>query len=167
MISFENIFKPYSARKLIASDVPRVLALYSGNPEYFRHCPPSPSRETIQDDMSVLPQGKKANDKYFIGLFEGNSIIAVMDLIDRYPDDETAFIGLLMVAKDLQGHGVGTFIVNALSEALKAKHYKRIRLGYIKTNRSAQSFWLKQGFYPTGAESAREHYTVIEAEKNL
>lgn len=167
MISFENIFKPYNARKLIASDVPDILALYSGNPEYFRHCPPSPSIETIQDDMSALPPGKKANDKYFIGLFEGSSLVAVMDLIDRYPDDETAFIGLLMVAKDLQGQGVGTFIVKALSEALKAKHYKRIRLGYIKTNRSAQRFWLKQGFHPTEAESVREHYTVVEAEKAL
>lgn len=167
MTSFENIFKPYSARKLIASDVSHVLALCSENPEYFQHCPPSPSRDTIRDDMSALPPGKKANDKYFIGLFESGSLVAVMDLIDRYPDNETAFIGLLMVAKDLQGHGVGTFIVNALTEALKAKHYKRIRLGYIKTNQSAQRFWFKQGFRPTGAESAREHYTVVEAEKAL
>ena len=167
MISFENIFKPYSARKLIASDVPHVLALYSGNPDYFRHCPPSPSRDTIQDDMSTLPPGKKANDKYFIGLFESGSLVAVIDLIDRYPDDETAFIGLLMVAKDLQGHGVGAFIVKALSEALKAKHYKRIRLGYIKTNRSAQRFWLKQGFQATGVVSLMENYAVIEAEKML
>ena len=166
-MDFENIFKSYKARKLIVSDIPNILELYSGNSEYFLHCPPSPSRETIQDDMSALPLGKKANDKYYIGLFEGDSIIAVMDLIDRYPDDETAFIGLLMVAKSLQGHGVGTFIVNALTEALKAKHYKRIRLGYIKTNRSAQRFWLKQGFHPTESESARKYYTVIEAEKTL
>lgn len=167
MISFENMFEPYSARKLIASDIPDILELYSGNPEYFRHCPPGPSRDTVRDDMSALPPGKKANDKYFIGIFDGDSLAAVMDLIDRYPDDEIAFIGLLMVAKDLQGHGVGTFIVNALSEALKAKHYKRMRLGCIKTNRSAQRFWLKQGFHPTGAESVREYYTVMEAEKIL
>ena len=38
---------------------------------------------------------------------------------------------------------------------------------YVKTNLSAQSFWLKQGFQPTGAEFVRENYTVIEAEKIL
>ena len=46
-----------------------------------------------------------------------NEAAVTLALIDRYPDDETAFIGLLMVAKDLQGHGVGAFIVKALSEA--------------------------------------------------
>lgn len=167
MINFENIFKPYKARKLVKSDISDILKLYLGNTEYFRHCPPSPSREAIQDDMSALPPGKKANDKYFIGIFDRSSLVAVIDLIDCYPDNETAFIGLLMVAKNKQNHGVGTLIVNALSEMFRTKHYKRIRLGYIKTNLSARSFWLNQGFYPTGAESARECYTIIEAEKML
>lgn len=82
-------------------------------------------------------------------------------------DDRTAFIGLFMASKSCQRKGVGTYIAKALSQALKAEGYMRIRLGYIKTNLSAQSFWLKQGFRPTGAESVREHYTVIEAEKTL
>ena len=166
-MNFENIFTPYKARKLTEADVPDILELYLGNPEYFRHCPPSPNRETVKEDLVALPPAKEAGDKYFTGIFDGNSLIAVMDLIDRYPNDQTAFVGLLMVSKSRQGKGIGTLIVKVLSETLKTAGYTRIRLGYVKTNLSAQSFWFNQGFRPTGAESAREHYTVVEAEKVL
>ena len=158
-MNFENIFTQYKARKLTEADVPDILGLYLENAEYFKHCPPRPSRETVKEDMVVLPPAKKAADKYFIGIFDGNFLVAVMDLIDRYPDDRTAFIGLFMVSKSRQRKG--------LSQALRAEGYRRIRLGYTKTNLSAQSFWIKQGFQPTGAEFVRERYTVIEAEKRL
>ena len=166
-MNFDNIFIPYKARKLTEADVPGILDLYLENTEYFKHCPPSPSYETIKEDLAALPPGKEAADKYFIGIFDGNFLVAVMDLIDRYPDNRTAFIGLFMVSKSYQRKGIGTYIVKALLQALKAEGYMRIRLGYIKTNLSARNFWLKQGFQPTGTESAREHYIVIEAEKRL
>lgn len=166
-MNFENIFTPYKARKLTEADVPGILDLYLKNTEYFKHCPPSPSYETIKEDLAALPPGKEAADKYFIGIFDGNFLVAVMDLIDRYPDSRTAFIGLFMVSKSYQRKGIGAYIVKALSQALGADGYMRIRLGYIKTNLSARNFWLKQGFQPTGTESAREHYIVIEAEKRL
>lgn len=117
--------------------------------------------------MVALPPTKKAADKYFFGIFDGDSLVAVMDFIDKYPDDRTVFIGLFMVSKNCQRKGVGTYIVNALSKTLGAEEYNRIRLGYVKTNLSARNFWLKQGFQPTGAEFARELYTVVEAEKTL
>ena len=100
--------------------------------------------------MVALPPTKKAADKYFIGIFDGDFLVAVMDLIDKYPDDRTVFIGLFMVSKNFQRKGVGTYIVKALSKTLGAEGYKRIRLGYVKTNLSARNFWLKQGFQPTG-----------------
>ena len=166
-INFENVFTPYKARKLTEADIPDILDLYSGNTEYFMHCPPSPNRETVKEDMVALPPKKEAADKYFIGIFDDNFLVAVIDLIDRYPDNRTAFIGLLMVSKSYQRKGIGTYITKALSQTLVAEGYSRIKLGYVKTNLSARSFWLKQGFQPTGAESVREYYTVIEAEKIL
>ena len=166
-IYFESIFTPYKARKLTEADIPDILDLYSGNTEYFKHCPPSPSRETVKEDLVALPPKKEVADKYFIGIFDGNCLVAVIDLIARYPDNRTAFIGLFMVSKSCQRKDIGTYIVKALSRTLKAEGYSRIRLGYVKTNLSARGFWLKQGFQPTGAEAVRECYTVVEAEKIL
>ena len=166
-MNLENVFSPYKARKLTEADVPDILDLYLENTEYFKHCPPSPTRETVKEDMVALPPKKEVADKYFIGIFDDNFLVAVMDLIDRYPDNRTVFIGLFMVSKTCQRKGIGTYIAKALSQMLRTEGYVRIRLGYVKTNLSALRFWLKQGFQQTGAESVRENYTVIEAEKIL
>lgn len=90
-MNFENVFTPYKARKLTEADVSDILDLYLENTEYFKHCPPSPNRETVKEDMVAFPPKKEAADKYFIGIFDDNFLVAVMDLIDRYPDNQTVF----------------------------------------------------------------------------
>lgn len=105
-MNFESIFTPYKARKLTEADIPGILNLYSENTEYFKHCPPNPNSKTVKEDLAALPPAKEAADKYFIGIFDGDSLIAVLDLIDRYPDNRTAFIGLFMVLKSLQRKGI-------------------------------------------------------------
>ena len=117
--------------------------------------------------MTAFPPSKGPADKHFFGLFDGASLIAVIDLIDRYPDDRTAFLGLLMVANSRQRSGLGTFVVNALSDALRTDGYTRIRLGYLERNLSAEKFWHSQGFQPTGTKTVRARDTVIAAEKTL
>ena len=122
-INFENVFTPYKARKLTEADISDILDLYLENTEYFKHCPPSPNLETVKEDMVALPPEKEAADKYFIGIFDDNFLVAVIDLIDRYPDNRTAFIGLFMVSKTCQRKGIGTYIVKALSQTLGAEGY--------------------------------------------
>ena len=58
-MNFENIFTQYKARKLTEADVPDILGLYLENAEYFKYCPPRPSRETVKEDMVVLPPAKR------------------------------------------------------------------------------------------------------------
>lgn len=164
-MDFKN-FK-YVVKGLTEKDIPAVLALYFGNPEYFRHCPPSPTSETVKEDMKVFPPAASEKDKHFIGFFEGNELIAVMDIIENYPDNETVFIGLFMVEKGRQKTGIGTSVVSEFFRSAKAAKYKKVRLGYVKTNLSARDFWKKQGFYETGKEVPGEFYTVVEAEKVL
>ena len=43
-MALERAFLPYAARALNEADIPAIMNLYSGNPEYFLHCPPNPSR---------------------------------------------------------------------------------------------------------------------------
>lgn len=108
------LLSPWNDHLQTEADVPDILDLYLKNTEYFKHCPPNPSRETVKEDLAALPPAREAADKYFIGIFDGNFLVAVMDLIDRYPDNRTAFIGLFMVSKSYQRKGIGTYIVKAL-----------------------------------------------------
>lgn len=71
----------------------------------------------MKNDLLALPPGKEQTDKHFLGIFDGASLVAVMDVIERYPDEQTALLGLLMVSKGRQGSD-SAFLVKALSDSL-------------------------------------------------
>ena len=69
------------------------------------------TKEGVREDMEALPPGKTYEDKYFLGYYDGKRLIAIMDLIDGYPDDSTLYIGLSMTNMTIQGKGIGTSII--------------------------------------------------------
>jgi GNAT superfamily N-acetyltransferase len=56
---------------------------------------------SIRADMAALPPRKAVEDKYYLGFYEEDRLIAVMDLILGFPKEETAFVGFFMMNKDL------------------------------------------------------------------
>ena len=86
----------YTVRRLADEDIGKVLELCKRNPLYYKHCPPEVTRESIAEDMRNLPPKKNVQDKYYLGYFQGKDLVAVMDFIDKYPNDETVFIGFFM-----------------------------------------------------------------------
>ncbi len=157
----------YPARRLTAEDADAILKLYEGNPQYFEAMHSPATRESVLDDLTALPQGKTAEDKFFLGFYDGNALVAVMDWIDGYPDKRTAFIGLFMVDAAYQGRGVGSAIVRDYLDRFARLGFERVRLGYVETNPQSEAFWKKNGFAPTGERSERGGYAVILAEKAL
>ena len=99
------------ARRLTEADAAQVCALMQGNPLFYRYHPPQPTPESIRIGMTALPPGKAMEDKWFVGFYDGDCLIAVMDLILNYPASGTAFIGLFMTAHDRQGCGLGSRIL--------------------------------------------------------
>lgn len=94
------ISSKYNVRKILTTDVPDVYALCQSNPVYYKYCPPPVSKEHIMENLTALPKGKTCEDKYYIGFYLDNCLVAVMDLILGYPNTETAFIGFFMVKGD-------------------------------------------------------------------
>lgn len=84
----------YQVRKLADADLEQVLALYQTNPLYFEHFPPLPSRESLANDLVECPPDKELSDKYFLGFWDKERLVAILDLIDGYPTAEIAYIGL-------------------------------------------------------------------------
>lgn len=105
------------------------------------------SKESILEDMKVLPPKKNYEDKYYIGFFEENSLVAIMDLIVSYPTDEISYIGLFMTNIQYQNKGIGSKIIKEVISYLKLLGYKRIRLSVDKGNLQSYSFWLKNKFH--------------------
>lgn len=165
MLNIEKISSEYTVRKLEEKDINDILELMISNPTYYKYCPPQPSINSIKEDMLALPPNKDYDDKYYIGLFS-DELVCVMDLIDHYPDYNSLFIGFFMMNKKYQGKGKASIIFKELENYCKNK-YNEIRLGYVKDNNESKSFWIKNGFKPTGVISHQEFYDVVVMNKIL
>ena len=167
MINFENFSTQYAVKRITQADIEQVLSLCRGNPMFYQHCPPFATKETILADMKALPDRKSMEDKYYVGFWENRKLVAVMDFIDHFPDESTAFIGFFMIDSSLQHQGVGTQIASELHQYLKSQGYRHIRLGWVKGNCQSEAFWHKNGFRETGVTYKTCGYTVIVAQRDL
>ena len=93
--------------------------------------------------MEALPPGKSEEDKLYLGFFEKETLVAVMDLILKFPEEETAYIGLFMTE---------------VTEQLKLCGYLKVRLGVDKGNPQSFAFWTKNQFKVV----AEKEYIIME-----
>ena len=166
-IQLEKISNKYNVRRLDSSDVNTVLELCSRNTLYYQYCPPLITKEGVIQDMEVLPPGKTKSDKYYLGYFENDVLIAVLDLITGYPNESTAYIGLFMLDIKVQGQGIGTKIIEELCEYLKNTGFQRVELAWVKGNLQSEKFWIKNNFNDIGERSSNAAEHVIVAEREL
>lgn len=92
--SLSNIF---TVRRLNGNDIDLIYNLCADNKIFYQYHPPFVTRESILQDMEALPPGRELSDKFYVGFFDGNALIAVLDLIIGYPDKNTDFIGFFMM----------------------------------------------------------------------
>ena len=161
-----GLSKCYRLRRMDDSDADSILELCRGNTQYYLYCQAEPSREQILNDLHITPPGIDPSAKYYIGFYQGNTLVAVMDLIDGYPAPGTAFIGFFMMRKEFQGNQVGSAIIQETAAYLKTLGMTAIQLGIDKGNPQSTHFWKKNGFV-VKEEIDRGGWTVLLAEKNL
>ena len=145
-MKIKDLSKTFYVRKLDKDDIEMIYDLSYKNHIYYQYHPPFVTRESILDDMKALPPGKSYDDKYYIGFFENDSLVAIMDLILDYPTNGIAFIGLFMTNIQYQHKGIGSNIISEITMSLKSLGYRKIRLGVDKGNPQSYSFWSKNNF---------------------
>ncbi|MBQ3575020.1 MAG: GNAT family N-acetyltransferase [Clostridia bacterium] len=165
-IDIRKFSDSYAVRRLDAADVDMILSFCRENTQYYEYCGRETDAEQIKNDMCIAPPGIPAEQKYYIGFFDGSMLAAVMDIIDGYPDPETAFIGFFMMKKGLQGRGIGSGIVSGVFAYLKTFGFERCRLGIDQDNPQSNRFWRKNGFCVL-REIETENGIILLAEKRL
>ena len=166
MIEITNLSSRWTVRRLDASDADEILSLCRGNPQFYAYCAAQATKEQILRDLEILPPGVSPSAKYYLGFFQDRELIAVLDLIDGYPEPGTAFIGFFMMNAAFQGRQIGSQIIRELSAYLRSAGWTKIRLGIDKGNPQSTHFWKKNGF-AVAAEAVRGERTVLIAEKTL
>ena len=157
----------YAVRPLTVADAEEILALCAENRQFYRYHPPMATRESILADMTALPPGTDAGNKHYLGFFDGDALIAVLDLIERYPQQNTAYIGFFMTKKERQGCGLGTFLIGKLFDELRKERFRRVRLAIDRGNPQSKAFWEKNGFALTGEEFPHDDSAYLPMEREL
>lgn len=145
-MDLDFLSKSYAVRRLGDDDIAVLFDLMKENTIFYRYHPPFVTRESILEDMKALPPQKSDADKYYVGFFENQTLIAVMDLILGYPTAEIAWIGFFMTNVQRQNKGVGSKIVKEVCACLKSSGYQTVRLGVDKGNPQSYAFWTKNQF---------------------
>lgn len=166
-VTIENLSKKYSVKTLGKNDVSAVYNLCSKNTLYYDYCPPFVTPESIKADMTALPPGKTADDKFYVGYFDGDKLIAVMDLILGFPESDTAYVGFFMTDVSVQGQCIGSSIISELSRFVSDSGFYKIQLGWVKGNPQPEHFWHKNGFCETGKTHDMDDFTVVEAQRRV
>ena len=151
----------YDVRRLTEADVSDVFALAKGNRKFYRALGIRPSRARLTEIISDVPEGAGPNDKYIVGFYDGEDLVAVLDLITGYPQASEAFIGWFMVDADLQRRGVGSQIFADVRAAMQAQGYRSLEVACPEASEPGMAFWRAQGFEPTGQRDDTGDYPVV------
>lgn len=157
-----------SVRKLSHSDLPALLSLCLGNPQYYAFLDEEPTPDALAAEMVELPPGCSPDQKSYLGFFDaGGNLIAVLGLVRGYPAEGCAFIGFFMVDTSRQGTGVGSLLISQLLNRLRCEGVSRVRLAYVEGNEQSRRFWEKCGFVEVDAPIGQGEYRVVPMEYRL
>ena len=92
-IDIKKISKRYSVRKLNLNDVQMIYTFCKKNTQYYKYCGKELSIELIEKDLEITPPGISLEQKYYVGFWDNDKIVAVMDLVNGYPTYDYVYIG--------------------------------------------------------------------------
>lgn len=157
----------YAIRRMTDADADDLFCFCKEHTAFYHYCNAEPSKERILDDLHTAPPGIGPQDKYYVGFFQDDTLVAVLDLIDGYPRPDTAYIGFFMVNADLEGKGVGTGIIGDVCACLREAGKTAVRLAIAEDNPQANHFWKKNGFIVQSRVPMDGGWTALVAEKTL
>lgn len=122
-----------------------ALDIYTANAAYYAIIgEPKPTIQTVLADAKELPEGMPARAKHFWLVKQAGTPVAVLDLVEGYPDQTTLYIGQLEVLNRRAGHGRA--IIEQLKGQLGGHGYKRMELAVVHANTAGAAFWRALGF---------------------
>ena len=138
----------YTFHSVTSENQQAAYSIYQKNQAYFALTKETPSIEQLMRDMTVLPPSVAQEQKP----------IAIMDYLVDYPQEGTAYIGLLLVGERRKGHGQA--IYQQVEQDWRLKGISLVSLAVIEENTAGRSFWESQGFKET-----RKAVTTVSDQK--
>ena len=96
------------------------------------------------------PPGSDPARSQRLGLFVQSTLCGVAELAFDYPEPNDGFLGLMLLAPDARGRGLGPALLQEVVARARAAGCPRLLLAVLQENPRARAFWERQGFRPTG-----------------
>ncbi len=168
LTTLKRRLKNYQIKEITEADYAALHALHLSNENYNAFFDDQPiSLESCIAGTKALPPNTTADQKFYIGFYRDGQLVAVVDYIERYPNDKTVWLGLLMVAEYLQRRGIGYSIIEQLLDAVKANGFSSVQLGVIVENHGALAFWQAVGFSEIDRRRNLDDIAVVVMENKL
>lgn len=147
-VSFALDRSGYSAKLLKPKDAALLQILYEQCTEFallIDGQPPSPT--AAYDEFKAVPDGKTTQDKYIFGLFDPqNHLIGMIESIRHYPDNQTWWLGLMILSPNHRGQGLGSEFYQTFENWVAVQSVKQVSLSVVEANDLGLHFWKSLGF---------------------
>ena len=146
-----NVLLPYQVRRLTEEDGDEIFALQRRHPEYqelfLNH---KVKKADVLSDLTSIPEGVLPENKFYLGMYDVDNLVAIADVVLNFPTSKTAWLGLIMVDYDVVGQGIGGKIIEKLKQALMRERFKQL-CTLVPIESDVGSFFDAHGFL-TGEE---------------
>lgn len=137
------ILDGHVVRRVTPSDTARVQALFALDPHYWQHVEGAPLRDTeAAIALDERPPGITLEQKHAFLIDD----VALLDMLEGYPDAQTWFLGLIFLAPAARGRGFGTTLMRALIDHVRAQGAQALRLAVAVQHPDARRLYERLGF---------------------
>jgi|HubBroStandDraft_6_1064221.scaffolds.fasta_scaffold144697_2 ribosomal protein S18 acetylase RimI-like enzyme len=96
--------------------------------------------------MHELPPGVALADKHVLGVEDHGELTALIDFVEGYPEPHAWHLGLLVVAPEARGSGLGAELYAHAEDFMCTRGGAAVRLIVQEQNPRALAFWTRRGF---------------------
>ena len=106
--------------------------------------------DEVRHLLESRPLGLDLHRKHVVGFERNGTLVAIVDLLDNYPDTTDWYVGLLVLSPNERNRGLGAAIWTAVEAWVRSEGGRRARLIVQEQNPSAARFWRTVGFTADG-----------------
>ena len=139
----------FYGRELVASEVPRLQALFDSSPEYFLAVNgrlPKPTEAQVEFE-EFPPAHLTFTRRWFVGLFDRtHELVGITIVVADLMVPDVWHVSLFLLSTPLRGRGAAAQIYAAFEAWMYRSGAKWLRLAVVEGNVEAERFWARHGF---------------------
>ena len=137
----------FMARDLRNDDAKMLDEFIIANRDFFETLTPNWATEYTGENILASPTGIKQTDRHLWGIFDGEKLIAIIDLIANFPSQKTWSLGQFIIDKNYRLKGIGIYLYDRVQTyILLNSDCGSIRITVPTSNTVAMQFWKRNGF---------------------